>query len=132
MERLSPLLAPSRLLFVFIGIPRLVYSLHIWFLPRVREINERGSQSILQNLSLFKHLFGGFKYPDLVWYGKAHWIATNVTLSCDRLLVFVQQHMNSFTLEEVLPLFEMPQKASETRDIIVRQLQDMYRHDRRD
>jgi hypothetical protein len=113
MERLTPVLTSSRLLFVFIGIPRLVYSLHITFLPHVREINEKGGQAIIQNLAHFKHLFSGFKYPEVAIYAKAHFIAQNIALSAKQLFLLVQENQKWFTIEEVLPIFEMPDKASD-------------------
>jgi hypothetical protein len=113
MERLSTALIPARLQFVFLGIPRLVYKLHLKFLPKVKEINDKGAQGILLNLALFRQTFSSFRYPENQLYSKAHWFASNIFLSGDRIVMALKSIKKSFTLEEIEPIFQMPQKAAD-------------------
>jgi hypothetical protein len=118
MERLSTALIPSRLQFVFLGIPRLVYRLHLKFLPKVREMNDKGAQGILLNLALFRQTFSSFRYPENQLYSKAHWFASNIFLSGDRIVMALKSIKKSFTLEEIEPIFQMPQKQAESLDAV--------------
>lgn len=116
MERLAPNLTPSRLMFVFIGIPRLVYNLHILFLPKVKEINDKGTTALIdQNIALFRNTFSTFKYPEPTMYSKTLWFISHIYLSTDRILMALKQSKKFFTYEEIAPVFQMQQKASESQ-----------------
>ncbi|OHT15563.1 hypothetical protein TRFO_02910 [Tritrichomonas foetus] len=125
-ERLEPCLVSSRLLFAFIGIPNLVYALHIRFLPQVREINEKGAQAILQNLMLFRQTFSNTHFPEMPMFSKAHWFANNIYLAPDRIIHALKGKKQFFTYDEIKPIFQMQQKQNENIADALEELQLLF------
>ena len=116
MEMLKPCLIPSRFSFVFIGIARLVYDIHIRFIPRLREIDDKGVQQLTKNLSELNQALSVLQYPETMIYKKALIFVSNITFSTDRILVQIQQYKDLFTLDEIEPVFNMEQKRNEKQE----------------
>lgn len=125
-DRLETCLVQSRHLFVFIGIPKLVYALHIKFLPMVRDINDKGTQAILLNLQLFRQTFSSSPFPDMNMFSKTHWFVSNIYLSPDRILLALKQTKKFFTYEEMAPVFQMHQKQNENYSEALETLSEMF------
>lgn len=125
-DKLETCLVQSRHLFVFIGIPKLVYALHIKFLPMVREINDKGAQAILLNLQLFRQTFSSSTFPDMPMFSKTHWFVSNIYLSPDRILLALKQTKKFFTFEEMSPVFQMHQKQNENNAEALETLREMF------
>lgn len=125
-DQLETCLVPSRHLFSFIGIPTLIYTLHIKYLPLVKEINDKGTQAILKNLQLFRQTFSNCPYPDIASLQKTQWFVTNIFYSPDRFLMALKTAKRFFTLDEIQPVFKMPQKQNENIDEALRALTAMF------
>ena len=79
-ETLSHKLTPPIQLFAFINIPKLLFDLHIKYIPRVIDINEKGSQLLANNLVLFNQTFSAFHDIYQSEFRKAFWFASNIYL----------------------------------------------------
>ena len=127
MDWLSPFLMPNRLLFVFLGLPRLIYLLHMKFVPRVREINDKGAEAVTKNMDIFRQTFGSFKYPDMKMYSKSHWFVSRIAFSSERILNALRANSTKyfFTYDEVAPAIQMQQKANESQAEVLEALKDL-------
>lgn len=112
-ENISPCLTPSRFGFVFIGLPRLVNEIHIKYVPRVREISDKGAAQLTMNLSALNQSLSISQYPDTSTYKKALVFVSNISYSTDRILMQIAQQKDLFTYEEMEPVFNMQQKMNE-------------------
>ena len=127
MDWLTPVLMPNRLLFVFLGLPRLIYQLHMKFVPRVREINDKGAEAVTKNMDIFRQTFGSFKYPDMKMFSKSHWFVSRIAFSSERILIALRASSTKyyFTYDEVAPAIQMQQKANESQAEVLEALKDL-------
>lgn len=112
-DNISSCLTPARNSFVFIGIARLVYNIHIKYVPRIREISDKGASQLTQNLSALNQTLSTLQYPEPAIYKKALVFVSNISYSTDRILMQIAQQKDLFTYEEMEPVFNMQQKLNE-------------------
>jgi hypothetical protein len=126
IKKLQERLMPSRLMFVSIGLPRLVYLLHIRYVPKVKWINDKGSQAILRDLVYLREEFSHLKYQDIPLYTKASWIASNVWSSPDRIIQALKPVKKNFTFEEIEPMITMQNKTNENSEAAREKLKQVF------
>ncbi|EAY02711.1 hypothetical protein TVAG_440900 [Trichomonas vaginalis G3] len=112
-ENIINCLTPARYSFVFIGLARLVYNIHIKYVPRIREISDKGAAQLTMNLSALNQSLSTLQYPETVIYKKALVFISNISYSTDRILMQIAQQKDLFTYEEMEPVFNMQQKMNE-------------------
>jgi len=125
-EKLSHCLTKGKLQFVFIGIPTLVYNIHIKYMPKIKVINEKGSITLFFNLEYLKNAFNKLPYQDKTSLQKAQWFAHNLHLSSDIFLIELKKYAQMFKLTEIKPFFEMEQKKNEKSSIILKDLLELF------
>lgn len=126
-ETMRPCLTPERFTFVFIGIPRLVYDIHIRFVPRLREINDKGAIKLTTNLSAINQAFASLQYPEIPIYKKALALVSNISYSAARILLQIEQMKDLFTYEEMEPVFNMQQKMDEKHEENLEKLRQLLK-----
>ncbi|EAY11999.1 hypothetical protein TVAG_271820 [Trichomonas vaginalis G3] len=112
-DNIGNCLTPARNSFVFIGIARLVYNIHIRYGPRIREISDKGAAQLTMNLSALNQHLSSIQYPEQSIYKKTLVFVSNISYSTDRILMQIAQQKDLFTYEEMEPVFNMQQKMNE-------------------
>ena len=101
---LESVLSPSLHLFSFCNIQDLIFCLIKRYLTSIKEVNQDGSQILVQNINSFY----SYKHTNEKKYFKVQFIASYLHLHASQLLPLIQEEKNKLKYSDVEPMFNLP------------------------